>query len=187
MSVRARSQGVVPVVLGTRPREDWNTCGQAAIASVLARFQVGPFASGHRPSDGEAIDHVRRSFPPDLPFGLGTSASRIAAALRHHGLAVERVHSGWFGRRASAALRIVRSHLERDLPVIVCLDQGMLGGPAFSAHWALLLEAGSGAAQLAGCEPRTISLERFLSVWRCRHLPFSYNHTAILAAPSPAR
>src|SRR3989442_12731173 len=124
------------VVCNTRPGVDWNTCGQAAIATVLAHARLGPFAAGSPVSDAAAIDWVKCEFPGDLPLGLGTTAFRLAGALRTLGLAVERVHSGWFERDAARALERLEGHVRAGHPVPVCIDLGMLGGPIGAGHWA---------------------------------------------------
>ena len=74
-------------------RQDWNRCGQAAVASLLDYHALGSFMEEEpvrgiahdrqRPSAGEVIDVITGSFPPDHFFGLfGTTAARIVAALR---------------------------------------------------------------------------------------------------------
>ena len=173
----------VRVVRNTRPGVDWNTCGQAAIATVLAYHRAGPFAGGGGAfEDGLAIDLVRLIFPPDLPFGLGTSAFRMAAALRTFGLAAERIHSGWFGHDIEFALGSVRDHVARGNPVPVCLDDGRIGGAGGAAHWAVVLAIEGdrvwvGNAGIAG----PLDLDAFMSAWSCRMLPWPHNHAAVLA------
>lgn len=174
---------VIPprIVRNARPGVDWNTCGQAAIATLLAHARLGPFAPGVALTDAQAIDWVGREFPADLPFGLGTSAHRIAHALRTYGLGVERVHSGWFGRNTAPVLERVAAHVALGHPVPVCVDAGMLGGAAGSAHWAIAVAVTDGHVRLGNTglvEP--VSLPRFLELWRCRLLPYGHNHAAIL-------
>jgi hypothetical protein len=170
------------VVRNRRPGVDWNTCGQAAIATLLAHARLGPFAAGVPLDDGEAIDRVATEFPADLPFGLGTTAGRIARALRANGLAVERVHSGWFGRGAARALERVRAHVAAGHPVPVCLDDRLLGGAPGGAHWAIVTAMEGDAVRLENAglaEP--VTLARFMELWRCRWLPYGHNHAAVLA------
>lgn len=179
--------GLVPgaaprIVCNTRPGVDWNTCGQAAIATVLAHARLGPFAAGAPVTDGEAIDWVRRQFPGDLPLGLGTTAFRLAGALRILGLAVERVHSGWFDHDAPRAWERLVTHVSAGQPVPVCIDLGMIGGQAGAGHWAIVVafeddRVWLGNAGLAAPLPR----ERFAELWRCRLFPYGHNHAAVLA------
>src|SRR5690348_13452085 len=131
--------GLEPRIVHNTRAVDWNTCGQAAIASVLAHFGAGPFAEDPALDDGSAIDRLRTRFGPDLPFGLGTSAYRIAKGLAAHGIDSDLVHTGWLGHGLSTALRRVAAHAARGIPVPVCLDDGVLGGLPWSAHWALVL------------------------------------------------
>jgi hypothetical protein len=162
---------------------DATTCGQAAIATLLAFHRVGPFAARHGFDDGWAIDRVRERHGPDLPLGLGTSAHRIAAALRDHGLVAEVAHSGWFGRRSGRALDRLLAHLAAGAPAPVCLDDHALGGLAGGAHWAIALGFREGAIALGNAGIASVPLERFMAVWACRHLPYGHNHCAVLAWP----
>jgi hypothetical protein len=169
-------------VRNSRPGVDWNTCGQAAIATVLAHARLGPFAAGGSPADGDAIDWVKREFPGDLPFGLGTSAFRLAGALRSLGLAAERVHSGWFGHDTARALERVLTHAGAGHPVPVCIDLGRLGGPPGTGHWAIVvgLEGGLVWLENSGLDS-PVTPARFLELWRCPLFPYGHNHAAVLA------
>ncbi len=152
--------GETPLSLGE------NTCGQAAVACFVA-------------SATEAS--ITADFPPDVPFGLGTSAPRILTALRAHGVAATWVHGGWFGRGATRARARLAAHLATGHPAIVCLDAGKLGGTPFSAHWAVatgLSESGPVLANLG--KAGAIKWPEFMASWRCPHLPWRYNHCALL-------
>ena len=165
------------VVRNLRPRIDWNTCGQAAVATVLRAHGLAMPGT-----DAEDIDRVRSHHPPDLPFGLGTSARRIAAALAAHGLEVEVVHSGWFGRRLPRARARLVAHLERALPAIVCLDGWSVNAGRWSAHWAVALWMDEEGVRLGNVPGDGLwAWERFERAWACRHLPYGHNHAAILA------
>ncbi len=169
------------VIHNARPEVDHNTCGQAAAASVLAHFQAGPFAAGARLDDGDAIDRVREDFPPDVPLGLGTSAHRIAAALRHFGLRAEVIHSGPFARGVARAVDRLTEHLALGIPGPVCVDDGALGNRAWSAHWAIALRIEDARVVLGNANAAVIPLDQFLTAWRCRHLPWPHHHCAVLA------
>ena len=73
-----------------RPDVDWNTCGQAAIATILDYHKVDPFGlprSGGRWRDGDIIDALKNDgMGPDVIFGRGTSPPRIQEALQKYGL-----------------------------------------------------------------------------------------------------
>jgi hypothetical protein len=168
------------VVCNARPGLDRNTCGQAAVATVLRFHGISPLAADM--SDGAVVDAVCADFAPDLPFGLGTSAYRIADALRAHGLEVEIVHSGWFARRRVHALKRLLAHLEQGLPAPVCLCGRGIGGGPWSAHWAVALANGPSGLLLGNVGPDSLwRLDRFLEAWACRHLPYPHNHCAVLA------
>src|SRR5438552_5247185 len=134
------------VFRNVRDELDGNTCGQAAIATVLAHFDVPPFADPAT-DDAKAIDLVRETFGPDAPLGFGTTAFRVAAALRHHGLSAEITHSGLFATDLSGACERLRDQLRRGIPVPVCVDEGLLGGAPWFAHWAVVLGVGRAAAR----------------------------------------
>jgi hypothetical protein len=175
------------VVRNLRAGLDWNTCGQAAAATVLAFHAAGPFAAGAAPDDGAAIDHVRSGFPPDLPFGLGTSPWRLAAALRAHGLDAEVMRAGPFGAGLARAWSRVREHAAGVGPVPVCLDDGLLGGAHGGVHWAVVLDADADGVRLGNAgRAGVLPLGRFLAAWRCRHLPWPFDACAVLAGPPTA-
>src|SRR5437773_5360668 len=122
------------------PRNDRNTCGQIAVAIVLAR--MGNAADGSGPiepgategaAEAVAIERIRRAFPPDIPLGFGTSAPRLIAALRAHDVEAAWVHGGWFGARAARSRQALVAHLASGRLAIVCLDHGLLGGAPFVA------------------------------------------------------
>lgn len=127
---------------------------------------------------------IARDFPPDVPFGLGTSAPRIMAALDAHGIATTWIHGGWFGRGAARARARLAAHLATGQPAIVCLDAGRLGGAAFSAHWAVATGLVGDALSLPHVGNNSaIPWHEFMASWRCPHLPWRYNHCALLVHP----
>lgn len=170
------------IIRNARPGVDWNTCGQAAAATLLAHFRVGPFAAGAPADDGAAVDAIRATHPPDVPLALGTTSFRLAAALFAHGLEVERVHSGLLGWGFPFAYDRLRRSLDAGRPAIVLVDDGRLGGRAFQAHWAVLSALDAAGARLDD-GARHVSLERFVDAWACPMLPFTHNHCALLARP----
>ncbi len=170
------------VVRNTRASLDRDTCGQAAVATVLATLGVGPFAGDPPLGDAEAIDLVRAAYPPDLPFGLGTSAGRIAAALRGHGVPARVIHAGMFGIGAAAAWDQVRARVQDGVPVPVCVDDGRIGGIPWGAHWAIVIGATAERVRLGNAAPHgELPLARFVAAWRCRQLPWPYDCCAVLA------
>ena len=166
------------VVRNSRQAIDWNTCGQAAAATVLIARAVAPYLTLN---DGDAIDRLRASHPPDVPFGLGTSAFRMLAALRAHGLDARLLHSGVGGLGLPPVLSAVRAALLAGDPVPVCVDEGLLGERRWGAHWAILLgvdEQGAWLGNAGRSEP--LAWPMFMRAWRCRHLPYGHNHAALL-------
>jgi hypothetical protein len=168
------------IVLNARPGVDWNTCGQAAIATMLAHFRLGPFAVEARLADGEAIDRLRRGFGPDMPLALGTTAFRIAAALRAHGLGVERIDSG-LGVCGDDACTRLRAHVATGTPVPACVESRRLGGRT-GFHWVIVLEADDSGVRLGnGLGRDHLAWPEFMDAWACRALPPTHHHAALLA------
>ena len=131
---------------------------------------------------------IVRDFPPDIPFGLGTSAPRIMAALEYHGLEVSWINSGAFGWATARARARLTAHLAAGRPAIVCVDTGRIGGPAFGAHWAIAAGISGDALRLVNVsQPNPVQWLAFLASWRCPHLPLGYNHCALLVRPTRER
>ncbi len=160
---------------------DWNRCAQAAVAALLEPHGLGPYAHGAHPSPDAAISELMRTNPPDMPLGFGTTAFGLARMLRDHGFTVRLVHSSWLGRRREATLAQVTRHAAAGWPVPVCLDDGLLGGRAFEAHWALVHDVQPDHVTLSLARSKQLPLEQFLEAWNCRHLPYTHNHCAVLA------
>lgn len=171
------------IIRNSRPGLDWNTCAQAAIATVLAHFRAGPFADGAPADDAAAVDAIRATHPPDVPLEFGTTSFRVAAALSAHGLAVERVHSGLVGWDFPLVWDRLSRHVAAGWPALVCVDEGLLGGTPWAAHWSVLTALDEHGATLADRSAAPVALPLFLSAWQCRMLPFGHNHGAVLARP----
>ena len=121
------------------------------------------------------------SHPPDAPLGLGTTAFGLARLLSDHGFQARVVHGSWFGWRRERTLAQVAAYAAAGWPVPVCLDDGLLGGRAFEAHWALVHAVHPDHLELSLAGSRQLPMERFLEAWACRHLPYTHNHAAVLA------
>ena len=160
---------------------DWNRCAQAAVAAMLEPHALGPYAQGANPSPETAISELMTTHPPDMPFRFGSTAFRLARMLRDHGFTVRLLSSSWLGRRREATLAQVARHAAAGWPVPVCLDDGLLGGRAFEAHWALVHDVQPDHVTLSLARSRQLPLEQFLEAWNCRHLPYTHNHCAVLA------
>ena len=176
-------------------RQDWNRCGQAAVASLLDYHALGPFGDeepagrsvrGRRQWEaGEVIDLITESFPPDHFFGLfGTTAARIVAALRGYGLEAYAARSRGDAEGRNTWSAVKRSVAE-GLPVIVLLDVGKLGGRSFSAHWAVVYRVEDSLVHLANCRRAPVIPEdRFLRAFRCRLMLDGFDCCAVFARPA---
>lgn len=154
----------------SRPDVDWNTCGQAAIASILDYHHLDPWnlARTHgRWNDGAAIDAVKADgFGPDIIFGWGSSAGLIAKALRHYGLAARPRGLAFDGGWEHAWPELLNM-LDRELPVPVMLDLGRLNGSHNQFHWAIAYGYDSNSLHLAAVTPSRPSHQIFRDAWRC--------------------
>jgi hypothetical protein len=180
-----------------------NRCGQLAVAIALERLAAG-LGPGHgaaaaalgahdttmreptaesRAALAEAIAHTH---PPDVPFGGGTSAFRVRAALEDRGVPAHIVHSGWFGIAASQAWEHVARAASHGLPAIVCVDAGALGGTAWHTHWCVVTGISNGVVEIENpvAGPR-VPVGAFRDAWACRHLPWPHHHCAVIPAAPP--
>jgi hypothetical protein len=177
--------------VNSRPNVDWNTCGQAAVASMVDFYgkDLGIPKSGAHWPHGAAIDRVKAvGFGPDVIFGWGTTPNRIRDALNHFGVPAQAHSSGlFFSGWPTLWNRLLAYVYYSAIPVPVLVDMGMLGGSAFGAHWPILwkMEYSSTGMRLTlgnwsqSWMSQPIPSERFLEAWACRHLPLGFNHAAI--------
>ncbi|MFF1713144.1 hypothetical protein [Streptomyces sp. NPDC058268] len=169
--------------------QDWNTCGQAAMATVLDFHGRDPFGLG-RPShgvdgkqhwdDGEIIDAlVGAGFGPDVVFGLGSTGGRIRDAVQNYGLTAEVGWSGAFSGGWQDQWRTLKAYVELGRPVPVCVDLGALGGDWYTAHWAIAYRIENGTVHLGNCRMPQIPERQFLHAWNCWFLPIGFNHCGV--------
>lgn len=177
-----------------RRPQDWNTCGQAAIATILDFHGRDPFGLSRprhgadgtpRWDDGEIIDAlVNAGHGPDVVFGLGSTGGRIRDALTAYGLSAEVGWSGLFSGGWQDQWRTLRSSLELGRPVPVCVDLGALGGDWYTAHWAIAYRLVNDTVHLGNCPwAPQVQVDRFLHAWHCWFLPIGFNHCGVYARP----
>jgi hypothetical protein len=128
---------------------------------------------------------VLERFPPDVPLGLGTSAFRVAAALRGFGIPFTRVHSGWLGGGAARCWERLAHHLEGGGTAIVCVDTGLLGGQPWAAHWAVAWRLDAPGIHVHHWCDGVLPVSAFRRAWACRHLPWPHHHLAFLVESPP--
>jgi hypothetical protein len=173
-----------------RPDVDWNTCGQAAIASMLDFWHTHPFAiwktlrgtdGRFHWHDGEAIDAVKAAgFPADVVFGWGTTPGRIAAALTTFGLPSEVSHAGMFGIGGDQVWRRLQEYLSNGFPVPVLVDVNVFGGPLAGYHWPVAYKIDHGRVYLGNCPWNpSPTIDEFLRSWACSLLPVGFNFAAV--------
>lgn len=174
----------------SRPNGDDNTCGQAAVATILDFWGKDPWGLPRTKSgfpthkkywdDGAAIDAVKKRFPPDVVFGVfGTSGGQVRNALKAYGFAQARVeHTGLFSHGWEDRWKDLRRNVLLGRPVPVLVDVGRLGGGNFAGHWAIAYRIENGMVHLGAMNaPRNkVSEKRFLEAWQCPAYPLGYNH-----------
>jgi hypothetical protein len=160
------------------------------MATVLDFHRVDPFglprnAQGYW-DDGAVIDAlVKDGMGPDMIFGWGTDAGRIVEALRKYGLdARASFFSPVLPRRRSDLFDELRSFVERDLPVPVLVDLGVLNGPGFTAHWPVAYKVAGDRVYLANMDSwkSTPTIQQFISAWHTWFLPLGFNWAAAYAS-----
>lgn len=177
----------------SRQNVDWNTCGQAAIATMLDYHGRDPFRlprdkqgiDGKKHwNDGAIIDKLKEAgWGPDVVFGWGTTGGRITDALHQYGLNQVYVdHSGLFSagwEQLWDRLKYFLRTLKTPVPVLV--DVGALGGEWYTAHWPVAYTIGSSnEIYLANCPWKPIvDQDTFLHAWHCNFMPLGFNHCAV--------
>lgn len=172
---------------------DWNTCGQAAIASMLDFHGRDPFGLPRTRKgddgqmhweDGEIIDALKGAgWGADVVFGWGTTPGRIESALRHFGLNQVYAESaglffaGWeeLWERLKYFLRTLQ------MPVPVLIDLSPLGAGFGVHHWPIAYRmTAAEEIYLANCSwAPVVDRQTFLRAWQCPFLPLGFNHAAV--------
>lgn len=177
--------------LNSRPGTDWNTCGQAAMATMLDFYHHDPYslprpnigADRRRHWDhGEIIDAlISAGFGPDVVFGWGTTGFRLAGGLATNGLPAEVGYSGLFSSGWPELWRALQNYVGVGRPVPVLVDVGALGGSYYYAHWAIAYRIEAGTVYLAACPwmDGAIPQDTFLRAWGCWFLPYNLNHCSV--------
>ena len=170
--------------VNSRPDVDWNTCGQAAIASITDFHGLNPYnlpRVGQYWDDGTAIDAViNGGFGADVIFGWGTTGGRIRDALNSYGLHAEVGYSGLFSAGWEDQWEALKRYVTQRLPVPVLVDVGALGGSWWTAHWPIVYRIEGGQVYLGNpIGSAMVDEATFLSAWHCWFLPYGFNHCAV--------
>lgn len=101
-----------------------NSCGQAAIATILTYYRVKPQDTGYT-----VVREIYSRFGPDIAGGImGTSWQRMGSALRGYG-----VPANWYGGEAG-----LKNAISLNKPCLVMLDVGAMpeeGWKSWGGHW----------------------------------------------------
>lgn len=157
-----------------------NDCGQVALATILDYWQLNPYhliADQHGHYDNqELINCIKRDFPPNVLKGyLGTNFAQLKRALLHYGFNLD---SG-FGSKQKAQEKIVHS-LTRQCPTLVCLNAGLIGGKAFTAHWSIIHTYNGVEISLTNWHLNSLPWELFLRAWGLNFIPLPSYHYSYL-------
>jgi hypothetical protein len=179
----------------SRPRVDWNRCGQAAVATLLDYHGLDPYGL-KKPNydeidgrlhwvDGEIIDRICEDFPPNNVFGVfGTTPAQLAKALRFAGLEASWAASMNRGKGRQKVWEEVKRSVEAGLPVIVSMDMGKLGDPHLRTHWGVIYRIDDSYVYLANAKNLTMVPEaRFLRAFECWFMLPRFHHCAVFARP----
>jgi hypothetical protein len=174
-----------------RPNVDWNTCGQAAIATITDYWGRNPYGLG-RPDydwhnnrwywdDGQAIDAIKNGgYGPDVVFGWGTTGGRIRDALQSYGLNASVGYSGFFSWGWENLWASLQNYVYWNRPVPVMIDLGAIGGPAWGVHWAIAYKVAGNQVYLGNCPWNSHPwVNDFLNAWHCWFLPYGFNHCGV--------
>jgi hypothetical protein len=176
-----------------RSNVDWNTCGQAAIATIsdywgrnpygVPRVERDSYSGRYYWDDGQAIDAIKNGgYGPDVVFGWGTTGGRLRDALRSYGLNASVGHSGFFSWGWDGLWRSLQDYIYWNRPVPVMVDLGRLGGPAWGVHWAIAYRTDGSRIYLGNMSwswNARPTYNDFLSAWHCWFLPYGFNHCAV--------
>ena len=182
---------------GARPFADFNTCGQAAVATILDHYGLDPYGlprpiydendGRYHWRDDQIVDRIKERFPPDNFLGLfGTTGNQIRGALAWAGLETRLAYAVDLdgGRRI---WEDVKRWTSGGCPVVVIVDRGKLGGRPFVAHWAVVHRVAGSRVYLANSKGTpVVSEDRFLRAFRCRFMPARFNHCAVVGVPKAA-
>jgi hypothetical protein len=163
---------------------DWNTCGQAAIASITDYHGLNPYnlsRVGQYWDDGAAIDAIiNGGFGPDVAFGWGTTGGRIRDALNSYGLNASMGFTGLFSSGWQDQWQALNDYVSQNLPVPVLVDVGRLGGTWWTAHWPIAYRIEGGYVYLGNpIGSAMVDEATFLSAWHCWFLPYGFNHCGV--------
>jgi hypothetical protein len=180
----------------SRSLVDWNRCGQAAVATMFDFHGLDPYGldrpifdrrdNRYHWRDGEVIDRINESHPPDHFAGLfGTTPRQLSMALESGGLKA-RISSSPNPERGRVLWEEAKRSMASGSPVIVILDRHKIGGRPFAAHWAVAYRVEDTTVHLANTSGvETASEASFLRAFRCRFMPKPFNHCAILPSMLP--
>jgi hypothetical protein len=173
---------------------DWNTCGQAAIATITDYWYLNPYSlprieqdlvnNLYYWDDGQAIDAIiNGGYGPDVVFGWGSTGGRIYDALASYGLNASVGYAGPYYQGWPGQWQGLQDYLAGNRPVPVIIDLGAISDAWWTAHWAIAYKIADDRVYLGNCSwnpsPTT---DEFLKAWQCWYLPWGFNFCGVYAS-----
>ncbi len=170
-----------------------NTCGQAAIATMVDFFGLNPYGlrrSVRSSVDGrlhydndQLVGRVYGDYGPNWPWPNGvTTRETILLALRAYGLRCEELYPAAFADGAEPRRWLVEWIVGRRQPVIVLVDPKGAGihTADFKLHWCMVSSVGGAGVRVASWQHMfNVPWERFLHGWHCWFVPYPNNYLQI--------
>ena len=137
---------------GVDPKNQYNACGQAAVATVLAALKV-------RPPDPGLIKEVYSRYPPNVLGGrLGTGPGRIQDALTGYGVR-------WRWAQGEAELK---KTLDAGGIAVLLVDTGKAKSEGWSGpglHWTVAFAYDDGGVYLSNWPKKECSWANLRRAW----------------------
>ncbi|HEY3291566.1 MAG TPA: hypothetical protein VGK87_15655, partial [Anaerolineae bacterium] len=104
--------------------------------------------------------------------------------LQQWGLHAEAAYSGFLFQGWQHIWDSLQQYVNAGIPVPVMIHLGDIGGPMFTAHWAIVYRIDEGKVFLGNCgwAPQ-VSIDHFQVAWQCRFLPYTFNHCGVFVQP----
>lgn len=176
--------------------QEWNTCGQAVIASFVNWTGKNPYKlqKKWRGPDGnthydptELIGRVFKDFGPNWPWMNGvTVRETIMGAFNQYGIKNSEWFPGAFSNGDDARAQLTDWIAKYKKPVIVLVDTGkpIFGGSGanFGLHWCTVYAYDDHGVRIATWDKSyTVPWKPFMEAWHCWFLPYPNNFYAIRA------
>lgn len=165
-----------------------NTCGIAAICSVVDFYDLNPFGLKRTVkgpdnrlhyNNQEFLSKMLSLFPLTTVFNLKfTKGEQILQALRYFGIRCEEAYPEAFSNGEDVKINLINYLQQKKRPIIALLDlkDMALTSENWQLHWGILFNCGnSGISMASWHEVYRISWDNFMHGWHCKNLPYPNN------------